>query len=198
MNQPLKEKHSLSRRDALKALAAATGAISLSNLPKSWEPPQIEVGLLPAHAQASPTDTPPDTAITLSNLSIDLFGTTNNCVGTGTGLVGTLHDTTFDYKAPAGGVVSGLTIEQVSDFSGTSETVEITVGYLITGTEFEGTISYSTCVHFAGSSNMQVTISITTPGGETSNTVSVTVPAPPGAMGEEENTGSNTTNYKKL
>ena len=51
----------LSRREALKILASATGAVTLSNLPFKWRKPSIEVGVLPAHAQASgpsPTPTP--------------------------------------------------------------------------------------------------------------------------------------------
>ena len=43
----------LTRRQALKALAAATGAVVLSNLPTSWKTPVVEVGVLPAHAQGA-------------------------------------------------------------------------------------------------------------------------------------------------
>ncbi len=43
----------LTRRDALKTLAAMTGAIALSNLPNKWEKPVVAVGALPAHAAAS-------------------------------------------------------------------------------------------------------------------------------------------------
>jgi hypothetical protein len=43
----------LSRRDALKVLAAAAGATALANLPNKWSKPGIEVGVLPAHAQTS-------------------------------------------------------------------------------------------------------------------------------------------------
>lgn len=41
----------LTRREALKALAAATGAVVLANLPVSWKTPVVEVGVVPAHAQ---------------------------------------------------------------------------------------------------------------------------------------------------
>ncbi len=47
------EKPTLSRRDALKTIAAATGATALATLPGKWETPIIEGGMLPAHAQAS-------------------------------------------------------------------------------------------------------------------------------------------------
>ena len=54
MDQSNKERQFLSRRDALKALAAAGGAVALSMLPNKWEKPAVKVGTLPAFAQASP------------------------------------------------------------------------------------------------------------------------------------------------
>lgn len=53
MSHAKKGKEVLSRREALKALAAATGAVALSSLPRKWETPLIEVGALPVHAQGS-------------------------------------------------------------------------------------------------------------------------------------------------
>lgn len=43
----------ISRRDALKILTAATGAVALANLPPKWSKPGMEIGVLPAHAQTS-------------------------------------------------------------------------------------------------------------------------------------------------
>lgn len=43
----------LSRRDAMKILAAATGAAALATIPDKWIKPGLEVGVLPAHAQTS-------------------------------------------------------------------------------------------------------------------------------------------------
>lgn len=43
----------LSRREALKLLAAATGAAALTTLPPAWSKPALQVGVLPAHAQTS-------------------------------------------------------------------------------------------------------------------------------------------------
>jgi hypothetical protein len=43
----------LSRRQALKVIAAAVGVTSLNSLPARWQAPVIEVGALPAHAQSS-------------------------------------------------------------------------------------------------------------------------------------------------
>jgi len=51
-------KETLSRRQLLKALAATGGAVSASALlPGKWAKPVVEVGLLPAHAQVTPTPT---------------------------------------------------------------------------------------------------------------------------------------------
>ncbi len=54
----------ISRRNALKIIAAATGAATLSNLPGQWLKPVLRVGVLPAHAQTSgqPTANPNPTA----------------------------------------------------------------------------------------------------------------------------------------
>ncbi|MBI4761433.1 MAG: twin-arginine translocation signal domain-containing protein [Chloroflexota bacterium] len=43
----------LSRREALKLLAAATGAAALSTLPPAWSKPDLQMGVLPVHAQTS-------------------------------------------------------------------------------------------------------------------------------------------------
>ncbi len=53
------EKRTLSRRDLLKALLASGGVAATSMLlPCEWTSPDVEVGVLPAHAQVSPTATP--------------------------------------------------------------------------------------------------------------------------------------------
>jgi hypothetical protein len=49
-NKPSKE---ISRRDAIKILAAVVGATTLANIPDKWSKPGMEVGVLPAHAQTS-------------------------------------------------------------------------------------------------------------------------------------------------
>lgn len=43
----------ISRRDAIKVLAAATGATFLANIPGKWGKPELASGVLPAHAQTS-------------------------------------------------------------------------------------------------------------------------------------------------
>ncbi len=45
------QSNGLTRRDALKALAVATGAAVLSFVPNKWSTPVVDVGMLPVHAQ---------------------------------------------------------------------------------------------------------------------------------------------------
>lgn len=56
MTNPANQK--LSRRDAMKILAAAAGATVLANLPSGWSKPGLEAGVLPVHAQTSMTPEP--------------------------------------------------------------------------------------------------------------------------------------------
>ncbi|MBI3151717.1 MAG: twin-arginine translocation signal domain-containing protein [Chloroflexi bacterium] len=53
----------ITRRDAIKILAAATGAVVLANIPDKWTKPILEGGVLPAHAQTSPPPPPPPFSI---------------------------------------------------------------------------------------------------------------------------------------
>lgn len=65
-DQEQPETKKISRRNALKILAAAAGATTLANLPGQWMKPVLRAGVLPAHAQTSglptatgvPTNTP--------------------------------------------------------------------------------------------------------------------------------------------
>lgn len=60
---PTDPETSLGRRELLKALAASSGAVAAATLlPGEWVTPAVETGLLPVHAQASPTATPIPTA----------------------------------------------------------------------------------------------------------------------------------------
>jgi hypothetical protein len=47
----------LSRRDAIKIIGAAAGAVGISALPDAWEKPVVEAANLPAVSQASPVPT---------------------------------------------------------------------------------------------------------------------------------------------
>lgn len=58
----------ISRRDALRLLAAAAGAAAVSNLPGKWSTPQLMTGVLPVHAQGSPVS---DCLVVIKNLVRD-------------------------------------------------------------------------------------------------------------------------------
>ena len=45
------------RREALKLIAAASGALGLASIPAEWTKPELRFGVLPAYAQTSPTTT---------------------------------------------------------------------------------------------------------------------------------------------
>jgi hypothetical protein len=47
------DRQELTRRQALKALAALAGGTALAFLPQAWKTPVVSVGTLPAHAQVS-------------------------------------------------------------------------------------------------------------------------------------------------
>lgn len=106
-----KSKPTLTRRDALKTLAAVTGAVTLSSLPNQWEKPLVEVGALPAHAQTSVTgavqvinDTGNSIEATLSGPSIDDTQTIANG-----------RSFTWSNLPPVVGVGSAVDAEKVSE-----------------------------------------------------------------------------------
>ena len=47
------DRQKLTRRQTLKALAAAAGGMALNFIPRAWKTPVVSVGALPAHAQIS-------------------------------------------------------------------------------------------------------------------------------------------------
>lgn len=69
MTEPRRDTDSINRRNALKALAAATGAISLAALPTRWKTPVAQVGAIPAHAQTSQPPQPPIVIVAMSTCS---------------------------------------------------------------------------------------------------------------------------------
>ncbi len=70
----------VSRRNALKILAAAAGATTLANIPGQWIKPVLRAGVLPAHAQTSgpPTANPTSTAAPSSTPTNTPTGTPTN------------------------------------------------------------------------------------------------------------------------
>ncbi len=91
MEEPTKQ--ALNRREMLKALVAASGAIGVAAfLPAKWSKPAIEAGVIPAHAQSS------QIPLTISNLEVDVPAQTPPDI-TGYG--------SFDWDDPLGEVSCG-------------------------------------------------------------------------------------------
>lgn len=71
--------HSVDRRKLLKILAAAGGALGAASLlPGGWFKPVVKVGVLPVHAQASPTPEPspsPEPTAIPGSITFDISGT---------------------------------------------------------------------------------------------------------------------------
>lgn len=65
----MKEPVSINRRNALKTLAALTGA-AITTLPKAWSTPELRLGALPAHAQTSGSPNPP--ALAFADMTVRL------------------------------------------------------------------------------------------------------------------------------
>jgi len=180
-----KEQPILSRREALKTLAAASGAATLSLLPQHWEKPVIEVGTLPAHAQASPS-------LTISNLS-ETFTGVNNCA-TSAGL-GSRSTVRFDYNDPQGQVGAGTEVHEQTTFSPsglTNSAIYTGSALTISGDGFTGTISYEPCTRFNGDTSVTTTVSIRTADGRISETATTTTQAPIGAEETEGSPGTRT------
>lgn len=62
----------ISRRDAMKLLGAAVGAVALANLPSKWNTPELAAGVLPAHARQS------GAPILLSNVALNKTATASS------------------------------------------------------------------------------------------------------------------------
>ncbi len=141
MNDPQK-KNTVSRRQALKTIAAITGAATLTQLPTKWASPILTSGVLPAHAQTSPIPTPttPPNTLVISNLQANPVQINNVPNGI------TLYPTTFTvtYVDSAGAVGPGSTfdIQLSSNTPGILPAqTTVTSGYTITGDGTNGTIS---------------------------------------------------------
>jgi hypothetical protein len=176
--QPVDEKNEVSRRDALKVLAAAAGAATLSTLPSQWEKPVIEVGVLPVHAQGSPA-----TVVTISNLAITFTGL-NDC--TILGLTGSSNDLSFDYDDPSGRVTSGSVVRFGTDFdTNLPSNIDINDPIVdVSGNTSSGTITLTPlCAAFGNSSSLTVEVQLVNSDGVASNRLQITVPRPPGAQG---------------
>jgi hypothetical protein len=182
MSHANKEVQVLSRRAALKALAAATGAVAISSLPSKWETPVIEVGALPAHAAISCRTPPIGATGSLSakakwgdnTLDIDLIvieptgeyvhplwwgGNGPTVTHDGDNFVDYDPDVDFESASvPAGGAATGTYTIFVEDFTGDGATVTVTI------TTECGTATFTRTLSAANDFN-QLVADITFPGG---------------------------------
>jgi hypothetical protein len=79
------QKRTLSRRQLLKALVASGSAVTAASfLPCQWQKPVVNVGVLPAHAQISPTPTPTETPTPTPVPFIIVTCSARNITGAGT------------------------------------------------------------------------------------------------------------------
>jgi len=109
-NMNPRTKKTLSRREALKTLAAVSGVAVLMSVKNKWETPLVQVGVLPAHAQASRAAT--------------LIVRNSSCCGPTTVSIG-----------PSSSPISSTQIEDVEIPEGGSATFTLDPGtYEVTGT----------------------------------------------------------------
>ena len=152
---------SLARRDALKALAAATGAVALAGLPKEWETPAIEVGALPAHAQVS-------CGLVISNVDVsreELFYAVSFDYDDALGDVGLDTVVRFEVTSQPAGITQSSE-DPISDF----------VLGIIAGDGSSGRITVSLPVYTgSGGTSADVVVSIRTSNGCWSNELSFTI-----------------------
>ena len=157
---------SLARRDALKALVAATGALALASLPKEWETPAVEVGALPAHAQVS-------CGLAISNVDVsredgDLFYTVSFDYDDALGDVGLDTLVRFEVTSQPAGITQSSE-DPISDF----------VLGIVGGDGSTGTITVSLPVYTgSGGTSADVVVSIRTSNGCRSNELSFTITFP--------------------
>jgi hypothetical protein len=138
-------KQTLNRREMLKVLVAASGAVGAAAfLPAKWSKPAIEAGVIPAHAQSS------QSPLTISNLTADVpVETPPDITGYGS----------FDWDDPLGAVscgdqISASIVGCASSVSATCLGIGKNVGGLSGYLEF----SFDTVCGIKGGETMCVTL----------------------------------------
>jgi hypothetical protein len=171
MNNKKEEKTHLSRREALKLLAATSGAVTVLSLPVTWKKPIVEVGTLPTHAQSSPVNS----VVTISNLA---HSTSQGGCDAGGGQTGKLTLLTFNYNDTGSYVLPNQTRLR-ADFlfaSGSTDADERTLTSInITGDGDNGIISVPVCIDFGTDTSVDLTMSITNSVGVKSNSEAITI-----------------------
>ena len=165
------KKSTLSRRQALKTIAAMTGAVTVTQLPSKWVSPVLTTGVLPAHAQTSPPIN-----VVISNLQAEPLNA-NRPQGVTTFPV----QFSFDYTDTSGTLTTGstLTAQFSSVPAGILPTEFITpTDYEVGGDGSNGTLFFM--VDFSLEQlkgfpeSVTVTVQITNNNGNTSNQLQAT------------------------
>jgi len=173
----------VSRRKLLKALAATSGAVVASQmLPGQWMKPVIESGLLPAHAQGSPTPTPaptPASGFRIFNQAQQQAGTINNCNAGN----GTEFETSFEYDDPSGNIVAGKAKIFCSFFGNPTQELLLddTLGKKQIGDGFKGKLIIPWCLRFRNTNEAVFRYQLQNGVGNLSNQITLTVSKPAGA-----------------
>ena len=134
----------VSRRDALKTLAAATGAATLMALPGKWETPLVEMGTLPAHAQCS------GPAPEINRVSASHAGSGCNDPNN---FRGELFLVTMTFTAPAGAIAYGVNAvtnvfsDSWGDAQDQGDSPSITTNFPPSGQIGVTTVSGNVCVN---------------------------------------------------
>ena len=172
------EKTGLSRREALKALAALGGAATLLTLPNKWEKPIFNVGALSAFAQCSPTCGTPST---ISNLIIsDRQGSCNPIIGQD----GDLFSITLSYTDACGLTPDRSWLQTTFTFqpSGLTDTDEVLLGPINisdNGTGFlSGDVVVPVCIAFGNDTSVDLTVSVVNGSCQPSNTLMASIANP--------------------
>ena len=153
------EKIDLSRREALKVIAALGGTAALLTIPNKWEKPAINVGALSAFAQISPTCGSPST---ISNLAVsDRQGSCNPIIGAD----GDLFSITLSYTDPCGLTPDASWLQVAFTFqpSGIIDTDESLLGPInITdnGNFLSGNVVVPACVAFGNDTSVDLIVSV--------------------------------------
>lgn len=168
-------KKSVTRREALKAIAAIGGAATLLTLPNKWDKPTINVGTLSAFAQASPTCESP---ATISNLIVsDRQGTCNPIIGND----GDLFSITLSYTDTVGLTPDQSWLQTTFTFqpSGVTDTDQVLLGPInITdsGNGFlNGTVVVPVCIAFGSDASVDLAISVINGSCQPSNALTASI-----------------------
>jgi len=186
----LSDETMVSRRKLLKALAATSGAVVASQiLPGQWMKPVIESGVLPAHAQGSPTPTPATTSgFRIFNQTQKQTGTINACNAAEFG-AGTSFETSIEYDDPSGNIIAGkakLLYDSNGVAGGDTPKNELpldgTLNIQLIGDGFKGKIVIPWCISFGTRSQATFRYQLRNSIGNLSNQVIITISKPAGAL----------------